>query len=200
MRTGMTTYNDGVAGSTDTTYHARPAAIRWAAKAVSINGQLIASLPGDASAALPSRGQVAVTGTIDGQPFRTVVEPDGNRGHWIKLDARLTSLRKIRPGDAIAVELAPTKDWPEPHVPEDLQSALDAATDVAGLWESITPMARWEWVRWVNATRSPTTRARRVEVSMSKMRSGKRRPCCFDLAACTDPDLARSGKLISPVE
>jgi hypothetical protein len=59
-------------------------------------------------------------------------------------------------------------------------------------------MARWEWVRWVKATRNPDTRSRRVEVTISKMQSGKRRPCCFDLAACTDPELARSGKLREP--
>ena len=56
-------------------------------------------------------------------------------------------------------------------------------------------MARWEWVRWVKATNSAVTRQRRVDVSISKMNSGKRRPCCFDLSACTDPDLSKNGKL-----
>ncbi len=42
------------------------------------------------------------------------------------------------------------------------------------------------------------TRQRRVEVSVSKMDRGKRRPCCFDLSSCTDPDLASSGKLREP--
>jgi len=59
-------------------------------------------------------------------------------------------------------------------------------------------MARWEWVRWVNATNNPETRGRRVDVSISKMESGNRRPCCFNLAACTDPDLSKSGKLFEP--
>ena len=57
-------------------------------------------------------------------------------------------------------------------------------------------MARWEWVRWVNATRNPVTRRRRVDVSISKMSNGKRRPCCFDLSTCTDPELSRNGKLV----
>jgi uncharacterized protein YdeI (YjbR/CyaY-like superfamily) len=84
-------------------------------------------------------------------------------------------------------------------VPEDLEAALRAAPQRIGdLWRDITPMARWEWVRWVNATRNPETRRRRVEVTISKMAGGRRRPCCFDLAACTDPDLSRSGKLIPP--
>lgn len=168
------------------------------ARVVSVNDHLIVILPGQASAALPSRGQVAVTGTIDCQEFQTVVEPDGTRGHWIKLDERISVRRRLGPGDAVSLALSPTTDWPEPDVPDDLQAALDDAPDIAGVWQSITPRSRWEWVRWIRATRNPVTRARRVDVSISKMRSGKRRPCCFDLSACTDPDLARSGRLIAP--
>jgi hypothetical protein len=32
------------------------------------------------------------------------------------------------------------------------------------------------------------------------MNSGKRRPCCFNLAACTDPDLSKNGKLIDTID
>lgn len=166
------------------------------ATVTSHNGHLILRLPDVASAALPSRGQVAVTGTIDDQQFATVVEPDGRRGHWIRLSDIQSRALSFVDGQDVNVTLAPASDWPEPEVPDDFRLALDAAPDIADLWESITPMARWEWVRWVGATRNPATRAKRVEVGISKMRDGKRRPCCFDLAACTDPDLSRSGKLV----
>ena len=83
-------------------------------------------------------------------------------------------------------------------MPQDLEAALAAAPQRIQDLEDITPMARWEWVRWVNATGNPDTRKRRVEVSVSKMKSGKRRPCCFNLAACTDPNLSKSGRLVEP--
>ena len=84
----------------------------------------------------------------------------------------------------------------EPDVPDDLAAALaEAPAKIRAVWEDITPMARWEWVRWVQATSNPETRQRRVEVSISKMDNGKRRPCCFDLSSCTDPNLSKSGKL-----
>ena len=102
-------------------------------------------------------------------------------------------------GDTATLEIESLKDWPEPNVPQDLETALAAAPQkIQDLWKDITPMARWEWVRWVNATRNPDTRKRRVEVSISKMKSGKRRPCCFNLAACTDPNLSKNGRLIEP--
>ena len=99
------------------------------------------------------------------------------------------------------LQIEPTRDWPEPNVPPDLQAALAKAPQrIQDVWKDITPMARWEWVRWVNATANPETRTRRVEVSISKMNSGKRRPCCFDLSACTDPQLARNGRLREPAK
>ena len=159
----------------------------------------IVRLPEKASAKLPSRGQVAVQGTINGREFQTVLEPDGCSGHWMRIDEKLQRTAAISAGDTATLEIEPTRDWPEPDVPQDFETALVAAPQkIQDLWNDITPMARWEWVRWVNATKNPDTRRRRVEVSISKMDSGKRRPCCFNLAACTNPDVSRNGKLIEP--
>ncbi|MGA8466491.1 MAG: YdeI/OmpD-associated family protein [Trebonia sp.] len=84
-------------------------------------------------------------------------------------------------------------------MPRDLAAALAGAPQkIQNLWNEITPMARGEWVRWINATKNPDTRTRRVEVSISKMQGGKRRPCCFNLSACTDPDLSKYGRLLKP--
>ena len=156
-------------------------------------------LPEEASEKLPSRGQVAIQGTINGHAFQTVLEPDGDFGHWMRIDEEQQQTAALSAGDAVTLEIEPLKDWPEPNVPEDFETALAAASQkIQDIWNDITPMARWEWVRWVNATRNPDTRKRRVEVSISKMKSGKRRPCCFNLAACTDPYLSRNGRLIEP--
>jgi hypothetical protein len=173
--------------------------IRFQAQVRRIERWTIVRLPDDASAELPSRGQVAVEGTMDGHAVQTVLEPDGRRGHWLKVDEALRDALALQDGDSVAVELQRSKDWPEPSMPEDLATALAEAPDVSAHWSDITPMARWEWVRWITATRSPETRRRRVEVGISKLRAGKRRPCCFDLTACTDPDLSKSGRLVDGV-
>ena len=174
--------------------------IRFEGTVVSTCGRAILRLPEAASKGLPSRGQVAVAGTINGCAFQTVLEPDGEFGHWLKIDPKLGQAAGASPGESATVEVKPADEWPEPRVPRDLGAALSGASpDVRDLWDAITPMARWEWVRWVNATKNPSTRERRVEVGISKLGSGKRRPCCFNLAACTDPDLSRSGKLVLDV-
>lgn len=159
-----------------------------------IGDRTILRFPEEASAALPSRGQVAVEAVLNGRAFETVVEPDGLRGHWLPVDDRLAE-QLAADGGTVTLEAEPMQQWPEPELPADLTAALRAAPDLAEVWPSLTPMARWEWVRWINATKNPDTRERRVEVSISKLRDGKRRPCCFDLSSCTDPEVSKSGRL-----
>jgi len=170
--------------------------VHFRAEPEDLDSATIVRLPGAASAQLPSRGQVAVRGTVNGRAFETVIEPDGARGHWLRVDHDLQRAAGLAVGDAAEFVVEPRPDWPEPDVPGDLAAALTAApSKIRDIWDDITPMARWEWVRWVNATANPATRQRRVEVTISKMDHGKRRPCCFDLSACTDPALSKSGKL-----
>lgn len=171
--------------------------IRFEAALYTIDRRLILRLPEKASRQLLSRGQVAVQGTINGHAFQTVLEPDGSFGHWMSVDGKLQRAGGLGAGDTATIEVETLKDWPEPTVPKDLEAALAVAPQkIQEMWEGITPMARWEWVRWVNATQNAGTRKRRVEVSISKMKSGKRRPCCFNLAACTDPNLSKNGRLV----
>lgn len=177
---------------------AEPTTVECSARTELIGDRMIVRLPTEASAELPSRGQVAASVTVDKTPYPTVIEPDGRRGHWIAIEDGLRSELSLEAGTTVELRIEPTKAWPEPEVPEDFSAALSAADDVIDIWQDITPMARWEWVRWINATKNPVTRDRRVEVGLDKMRSGKRRPCCFDLSACADPEVAKSGKLIGP--
>lgn len=173
------------------------APIRFDATLSTIDTSAVVRLPAAASNDLPSRGQVAVHGTINGVDFQMVLEPDGVFGHWMRVDDTLQHAAGIRVGDTATLDIEVTQSWPEPTVPQDFATALSAAPQkIQNLWSEITPMARWEWVRWVNATKNPDTRRRRVDVSISKMKSGKRRPCCFNLSACTDPDLSRNGRLL----
>ena len=179
--------------------HAEASTIRFDATPRTIDKSTILRLPEKASRRLPSRGQVAVQGRVNGHRFQTVLEPDGNFGHWMRVDRKLQKAAALSADDTATIAIEFVKDWPEPNVPQDLKRALAAAPQkIQGLWKAITPMARWEWVRWVNATQDPDTRKRRVKVSISKMKSGKRRPCCFNLAACTDPNLSKNGRLIEP--
>lgn len=164
-----------------------------------LEGQLIVRLPESASKQLPSRGQVAVVLTYQDTEFLRVIEPDGNWGHWLRIDDGLQAAG-VSANSTITMTLTPSKNWPEPIVPTDIAQALDKASQkVKDKWRDITPMARWEWVRWINATKNPDTRTIRIEKTISKLDGTHRRPCCFNLAACTDTALAKNGRLIGVV-
>src|SRR5512135_1139038 len=101
--------------------------VRFDATLHSIDQVTILRLPERASKKLPSRGQVAVRGTINGHEFQTVLEPDGSFGHWVRIDPKLQRAARLSAGDTATVEIEPVRDWPEPEVPQDLQRALAAA-------------------------------------------------------------------------
>lgn len=172
--------------------------ITFQTKPYIISNRTIIALPKSASDQLPSRGQVMVTGTINGQAFRTPLEPDGRGGHWFEVGVSLQKTANIQAGKSAAVTIQATKDWPEPRIPADLETALAQNQRVQPLWEDITPMARWEWIRWINSTGQAATRQRRIEVSISKLKAGSRRPCCFNRNMCCVPEVSKNGVLLDP--
>jgi hypothetical protein len=160
----------------------------------------ILQLPENASAKLPSRGQVMIKGTINEFPFESVLEPDGKWSHWFKVNKRLLEGAGANVGDSVTLAIESTKDWPEPEIPKDLKAALAASSQLQTLWTNITPMAHWDWIRWIRSTKNPETRERRIRVTVSKLRAGERRPCCFNRAMCTDPYVSKNGVLLEPMK
>jgi len=75
-------------------------------------------------------------------------------------------------------------------IPADFKAMIVKTPKVLALWEGITPLARNEWICWVEDAKQDDTRKRRIEVGKSKMLSGMRRPCCW--AGC--PHRVRNGK------
>jgi hypothetical protein len=174
--------------------------IRFDAKLSQFDSWTLVRLPKSASAKLPSRGMTMVAGTINGFRFQAALEPDGKGSHWFRVDQSMREAAKAAVGDTVRLAIEPTKDWPEPEVPEDLKKALAAAPEAQAVWMDITPMARWDWIRWIDATKQPETRKRRIETALSKFKAGMRRPCCFNRSQCTVPDVSRNGVLLEPMD
>jgi hypothetical protein len=147
-------------------------------------------LPKTASAKLPSRGMTAVEGTINGYSFQAVLEPDGQKSHWLKVDRKLREAAGADAGDIVTLEIAPAAEEPEPTVPADLRKALVAAPKARKLWSDITIVARRDWVHWITSAKQPETRARRIKNACSMLAAGKRRVCCFDRSGFYDKSLS----------
>jgi len=138
-------------------------------------------LPKNASAKLPSRGLTAIEGTMNGHAFQAVLQPDGQKSHWLKVDRNLSEAADAEVGDAVTLEIAPAAKEPEPTVPADVRKALAAASrKTRTVWSEITPNARRDWIHWITSAKQPMTRARRITNACSMLAAGKRRVCCFD--------------------
>ena len=153
---------------------------------------ILITLPKGASQKLASRSTTLVEGTINGHRFLSALEPDGLGSHWFTVGqtmGKTVGVDADKPA-TIEIEPIPVKEWPEPKVPADLKKALEADPKVHALWADITPMARWDWVRWTDTVKLVETRRDRPKKLISMLNSGKRRPCCFDRAARTPPKSA----------
>ena len=64
-------------------------------------------------------------------------------------------------------------------LPADLKKALVSDAKALATWEDITPLARNEWICWIESAKKAETRTRRIEWGCSNLRDGKRRPCCW---------------------
>ena len=138
-------------------------------------------LPKTASAKLPTRSMTAVEGTINGAPFQAMLEPDGQKSHWLKVDRKLREAAGAEPGDDVTLEIAPAAEEPEPTLPADFEKALAAAAPKArAVWADITTIARRDWIHWMISAKQSETRARRINSACDMLASGKRRVCCFD--------------------
>jgi uncharacterized protein YdeI (YjbR/CyaY-like superfamily) len=73
------------------------------------------------------------------------------------------------------------KEESGPKVPTDLRKALAAAPLVEAVWDSLTPLARWDFIIWINQTKVAETRQSRIKKALSLLTAGKRRPCCFTI-------------------
>lgn len=69
---------------------------------------------------------------------------------------------------------------PVHRMPSDLRKALTSAPKEARVaWEDITPLARNEWICWVENAKHLETRNRRIKRTHDELIEGKRRPCCW---------------------
>jgi hypothetical protein len=77
-------------------------------------------------------------------------------------------------------------------LPNDLRQSILSDAKVVSLWQGLTPLARNEFICWVENAKQDTTRARRIQRTSEELLDGQRRPCCW--LGCTH----RTDKAVSP--
>ena len=77
----------------------------------------------------------------------------------------------------------PAGEESEARVPTDLRNALAATPVAKAKWRDLTPIARSDFVSWIDSAKQAETRRRRIEKACSMLVAGKRRPCCYSIVS-----------------
>jgi uncharacterized protein YdeI (YjbR/CyaY-like superfamily) len=64
-------------------------------------------------------------------------------------------------------------------VPPDLRKLFLNDPKALLTWQDITPLARNEWLCWIEMAKKKETRDKKLERIISDLNNGKRRPCCW---------------------
>jgi uncharacterized protein YdeI (YjbR/CyaY-like superfamily) len=64
-------------------------------------------------------------------------------------------------------------------LPPDLRKILASDVKALAAWEDITPLARNEWICWIESVKKEETRKDHVNRTRTELKEGKRRPCCW---------------------
>ncbi len=61
----------------------------------------------------------------------------------------------------------------------DIKKSLLSDSKALEKWESLTPLARNEWICWIIFVKKAETREHHVKRMITELKEGKRRPCCW---------------------
>lgn len=65
------------------------------------------------------------------------------------------------------------------RVSSDIKAALSKKKSALSAWQSLTPLARNEWICWCTSVKKTETRKEHIERMIGQLIEGKRRPCCW---------------------
>jgi uncharacterized protein YdeI (YjbR/CyaY-like superfamily) len=114
----------------------------------------------------------------DGQRIRV----HGTDGYVEILFLARTSAPGLRRLGSVTLAAVSTQQVPGGVVhklPADLREALIANSTALDAWKDITPLARNEFICWVEDAKQDMTRERRIRRTQEELEEGQRRPCCW---------------------
>ena len=92
-------------------------------------------------------------------------------------------------------------------MPRDLGKALAAAPKAKAQWKDLTPIARRDFISWIDSAKQAKTRKRRIGRACSMLAAGKRRPCCYSIvpfdfytALNSSPKAKAQWSILMPIE
>jgi len=107
------------------------------------------------------------------EPGARYIENGGQSRHFPSLSPATGALYRV------AVSSTRLPGGVVHDLPGDLRKALIANPTALGAWKDITPLARNEFICWVEDAKQEMTRESRIRRTQEELEEGQRRPCCW---------------------
>ena len=73
----------------------------------------------------------------------------------------------------------PSTKEKEQVLPTDFHKVLTSHPKAKAAWNDITPVARRDFITWIEGAKQLETRKRRIKTAYDKLIRGDKRPCCY---------------------
>ena len=123
----------------------------------------IVRVPVDVAKVWGVRGQLKVTGQINGFPFRTSLFPTGKGSHVLMVNKKMQAGGKVQQGMKAKFVLQPDLTPREVSVPEELVRVLKQSKALRRFYDSFNYSMRDFMAKWVGEGKKPETRRRRAD-------------------------------------
>ncbi len=121
-----------------------------------------------------SRARVSVRGTINGFAFRNSVFPDGKGAHFMMVNKALQAGAKARPGETVAVTIAPDAAPRKVSVPAMLKRGLAGNAKARENFAALSWSHRKAYVDFIQGAKQQETRERRAAKAVGMLAAGKK--------------------------
>lgn len=162
----------------------------------------IIRVPIDVAKVWGKRGQLKVTGAINGFSFRTSLFPTGKGDHVMIVNKKMLAGGGAAPGMKARFRLEPDTAPRDVSPPEELLRVLRQSKPLARYYQSLNYSTRREIAKWVAEARHSGTRRRRSEQMaerlMQVMEGERELPPVLQAALQRIPKARQGWKLMPP--
>jgi hypothetical protein len=119
-----------------------------------------------------SKARVAVTGTMNGIPFRNSLLPMGDGTHRMAVSKELQASAKAAAGDTVKMTMELDKAERTVEVPEDLAQALKKNKKAGEFFAALSYSHKRAYTDWVGGAKQQATRESRAAKAVEMLAAG----------------------------
>jgi hypothetical protein len=127
------------------------------------------TVPFDVGKIFGKKGQVKVTGEINGVEYRSSFMPHGNGHHFLVVSASIRNKAQVQVGDTVAVTMSPDTGERRIAVPADFQQALQQNAAAMTTFNELSYSNKKKYVDWVEDAKREETRNKRIAESIEQL-------------------------------